>query len=113
MLATQQQKKTLEFILSLGVFREKREKTSLERAFEDIEKGRVTFVNGPKQHLAKGEVLPKRHYPHPLKGYPQKGNDVVMECHIQPDWLFVWKQNDTELTLLLTDTGTHADLFGM
>jgi mRNA interferase YafQ len=34
-----------------------------------------------------------------------------MECHIQPDWLLVWKQDDTELTLLLTDTGAHSDLF--
>ncbi|MDR2147120.1 MAG: hypothetical protein LBE91_11740 [Tannerella sp.] len=39
--------KTLEFILSLGVFRTKTPKTVLEQAFEDIDKGRVTFVNGP------------------------------------------------------------------
>jgi len=36
----------------------------------------------------------------------------VMECHIQPDWLLVWTQNDNELILLLTNTGTHSDLFG-
>ena len=40
-----------------------------------------------------------------------KANEMVMECHIQPDWLLVWLQNDNELTLLLTDTGTHSDLF--
>ena len=28
------------------------------------------------------------------------------------DWLMIWEQNDTELFLLLTNTGTHADLFG-
>lgn len=33
------------------------------------------------------------------------------ECHMQPDWLLVWKQNDTVLELLLVDTGTHSDLF--
>ena len=33
------------------------------------------------------------------------------ECHIQPNWLLVWQQNEMELTLLLVDTGTHADLF--
>lgn len=33
------------------------------------------------------------------------------ECHIEPDWLLIYKQNDTEL--LLDRTGTHADLFGM
>jgi mRNA interferase YafQ len=34
-----------------------------------------------------------------------------MECHIQPDWLLIWIQNDKTLTLLLTATGTHSDLF--
>ena len=34
------------------------------------------------------------------------------ECHIEDDWLLVWKQNDKHLTLLLTDTGTHKELFG-
>ncbi|MBQ6203895.1 MAG: hypothetical protein IJJ98_07280 [Prevotella sp.] len=24
----------------------------------------------------------------------------------------IWEQNDTELTLLFTGTGTHSDLFG-
>jgi mRNA interferase YafQ len=65
------------------------------------------------QILAKEGVLPKEYRPHPLKGYKKKQDEEIMECHIQPDWLLVWKQNDTELTLLLTDTGTHADLFGM
>ena len=27
-------------------------------------------------------------------------------------WLMVWEQNDTALTLLFIDTGSHADLFG-
>ena len=41
-------KKTLEYILSLGVFQEKKKKTGLEKAFEDIEKGRVFYLNGPR-----------------------------------------------------------------
>ena len=43
-------KKTLDYILSLGVFKEKRKKTGIEMAFEDIEKGQVTFINGPKKY---------------------------------------------------------------
>ncbi len=51
--------------------------------------------------------LPLKYRPHKLKGkYAGK-----WECHICPDWLLVWDQNDTELILLLIDTGTHADLF--
>ena len=33
------------------------------------------------------------------------------ECHIESDWLLIYKQTDTEL--MLDRTGTHADLFGM
>ena len=33
------------------------------------------------------------------------------ECHIEPDWLLVYKRNNSELTLLLIETGTHSDLF--
>ncbi|MSS91624.1 MULTISPECIES: type II toxin-antitoxin system YafQ family toxin [Eisenbergiella] len=33
------------------------------------------------------------------------------ECHIQPDWLLIYRQTPTEL--LLYRTGTHSDLFSM
>ena len=35
----------------------------------------------------------------------------LWECHIEDDWLLVWRQNDNKLTLLLTKTGSHAELF--
>jgi len=44
-----QAQKALDFILSIGIFKEKKKKTGIEKAFEDIEKGRVTFINGPKK----------------------------------------------------------------
>jgi mRNA interferase YafQ len=51
--------------------------------------------------------LPSKYKPHVLKG-----NYIgLWECHIKPDWLLVWLQDDNELTLLLTNTGTHSDLF--
>jgi len=45
-----QAQKALDYLLSLGLFKEKKKKTGIEKAFEDIEKGRVTFVNGPKKY---------------------------------------------------------------
>ena len=49
-----QARKALDLILSMGFFKVQPssppKKTNLERAFEDIEKGRVTFVNGPKKN---------------------------------------------------------------
>ena len=52
--------------------------------------------------------LPIQYRPHKLSGQ-FKG---AWECHIEPDWLLVWEQNDTELTLLMIETGTHSDIFG-
>lgn len=33
------------------------------------------------------------------------------ECHIDPDWLLVYKYLNDELVLLLVKTGSHSDLF--
>ena len=33
------------------------------------------------------------------------------ECHITPDWLLIYKIEKDILTLSLTRTGTHSDLF--
>ncbi|MBR4917807.1 MAG: type II toxin-antitoxin system YafQ family toxin [Bacteroidales bacterium] len=52
--------------------------------------------------------LPEQYHPHKLKGFR---NHNTWECHIEADWLLVWEQNDRQLTLLMLDTGTHADLF--
>ena len=51
--------------------------------------------------------LPSEYRPHKLHG-DRKGQ---WECHIQPDWLLIWEQHDTELVLVMLNTGTHSDLF--
>lgn len=51
--------------------------------------------------------LPAEYRPHILSG----NWAGVWECHIDSDWLLLWKRNETELTLLLLDTGTHSDVF--
>ena len=28
-----------------------------------------------------------------------------------PDWLLIWKQDDDELVLVMTNTGSHSDVF--
>jgi len=57
--------------------------------------------------LAKGELLPEKYLDHPLKG-DYKG---CRECHITSDWLLIYEVFDKTLTLYLTRTGTHSDLF--
>lgn len=58
-------------------------------------------------HLVENGTLPQKNKPHKLTGN-YKG---FWECHVQPDWLLVWEQNDTIRLITLTRTGTHSDLF--
>lgn len=57
--------------------------------------------------LAENGTLPAEYKPHILSG-KYAG---IWECHVRPDWLLLWKQNDVKLTLLILNTGTHSDLF--
>ena len=51
--------------------------------------------------------------PQEYKAHKLQGNRIgEWECHIEPDWLLIWTQNDNELTLLMLNTGSHSDLFG-
>lgn len=40
-----------------------------------------------------------------------KKYDNVRECHIEPDWLLIYKIEEEILTLNLIRTGKHNDLF--
>lgn len=53
------------------------------------------------------DSLPPKNKDHNLSG----NYAGYKECHIDPDWLLIYRQNETEL--LLYRTGTHSDLFGM
>ena len=33
------------------------------------------------------------------------------ECHIEPDWLLVYKKDNSNLILFLIETGIHSNLF--
>lgn len=73
-------------------------------------KKRKLNVNLLKQVVFKiaNEIpLEEKHEDHELTG-KYKG---FRECHIQPDWLLIYLIENQTLTLTLTRTGSHADLF--
>jgi len=55
--------------------------------------------------LVEGTPLPEKYQDHPLKGDYRDCRD----CHIEPDWLLIYRIRGNELHLIRT--GTHADLF--
>ncbi|AZI55892.1 MULTISPECIES: type II toxin-antitoxin system RelE/ParE family toxin [Epilithonimonas] len=57
--------------------------------------------------LEKSGNLPPKFKSHKLSG---KYNGL-WECHIQPDWLLIWDQDEEVRLITLLRTGTHSDLF--
>ena len=57
--------------------------------------------------LAHEQPLPSKNKDHALTGN-YKG---FRECHIQPDWLLIYRVFEGKLVLTLTRTGSHSDLF--
>lgn len=57
--------------------------------------------------LRNGEKLDAKYHDYALHG----DFEGFRECHIQPDWLLVYLVEEDILTLTLTDTGTHSDIF--
>jgi mRNA interferase YafQ len=55
--------------------------------------------------LANHSYLPQKFHPHRLTG----GDHDCFECHIENDWLLVYRCDDTKLELVRL--GSHSDLF--
>lgn len=71
---------------------------------KDINKIRNIIVK-----LANNEELEEKYCNHMLKDSKYYKN--CGECHIEPDWLLIYKYQNDELILLLVATGSHSDLF--
>ncbi|MDR2591120.1 MAG: type II toxin-antitoxin system YafQ family toxin [Oscillospiraceae bacterium] len=56
--------------------------------------------------LACGMQLPRKYCDHPLKGN-KKG---YRDCHILDNWVLIYKIDKDLLILVLSETGTHADI---
>ncbi len=59
--------------------------------------------------LINEQPLPEKYRDHALTN--SKEYKDVRECHIQPDWLLIYKIYNDSLILKLIRTGSHSDLF--
>ena len=81
---------------------------SFKKDYKKLVKRRydISLLDDVVDKLLKGETLPEKNKDHSLTG-----NWVgYRECHIEPDWLLVYKIYEETLILSLTRTGTHSDL---
>ena len=61
--------------------------------------------------LANNKTLDKHYKNHKL--VDDKYYKGCYECHIEPDWLLVYRYNHDELILVLVNTGSHAEVLNM
>ena len=59
--------------------------------------------------IACGEELELKYREHKL--LDNKKFKDYRECHIEPDWLLIYRIDNDNLILLLVDTGSHSELF--
>ena len=78
----------------------KRDVNRLKKRNKDVDKLKTVI-----QLLVEGEKLPQKIKDHRLKGILKD----CRECHIEPDWLLIYRIEGSELCLVRT--GSHADLF--
>ncbi len=71
----------------------------------------ISKINIVVKKLANGETLEVKYKDHPLIDTKYYKN--CRECHIEPDWLLIYKYENDKIILYLIETGTHADLFNM
>ena len=67
----------------------------------------ISLFEEVRGFLREEKTLPEKYCDHSLKG-EYMGH---RECHISPDWLLIYKIENDMITLSLTRTGTHSDLF--
>ena len=84
-----------------------RRDTQFKRDVKRLKKRRKEFVKFKAiiQLLIAGEKLPPETRDHRLKGALKD----CRECHIEPDWLLIYRIEGSELCLIRT--GSHTDLF--
>ena len=85
-------------------------KTSQFKASFKLAKKRglnISLLEEVVNKLMEDKPLEEKYKNHQLAG---KFKDI-WECHIQPDWLLIYRIEDAVLVLTLARTGTHSDLF--
>ena len=68
---------------------------------------KIEYLHEVINTLAQEQKLDEKYHDHSLtgnyRGFP--------ECHIEPDWLLIYRISQDVLKLLLFRTGTHSNLF--
>ena len=82
----------------------KKQYNKLKKQGKDLNKLQEIVIK-----LSNKELLDEKYKNHKLTD--DRNYKDCYECHIEPDWLLIYKIKDEELILLLFATGSHSELF--
>ena len=82
----------------------KKDYKRIKRQGKDLPKLEATL-----EALVCGQALPEAMRDHSLGG-TYRGH---RECHIEPDWLLIYRIDEEGLVLVATRTGSHSELLGL
>lgn len=82
----------------------KKDYECLKRQGKDLVKLEATL-----EMLVRGEALSESMRDHSLGG-TYRGH---RECHIEPDWLLIYRIDEGGLVLVATRAGSHSELLGL
>lgn len=85
--------------------------TNFKKQFKKIKKQnrKLNIFYDVVEKLSSGKELEPKYKNHKLINDKKYNN--CYECHLEPDWLLVYKIEENELILLLFATGSHSELF--
>lgn len=63
------------------------------------------------KRIADGNTLDSKYKLHLLRDTNTFRN--CYECHIEPDWLLIFKYSNDNVYLILVETGTHSELLNL
>ncbi len=95
-------KSTLYEIKTTQEFRKQLKK--LNKQGKDLDKLKEVILK-----LGNNEKLDDKYRNHYLVNNKYYKN--CQECHIEPDWLLIYKIENKELIIILLSTGSHSELF--
>lgn len=79
----------------------KRDLKRLQKQGKNMEKLKTVI-----RLLCEGKKLPSKYSDHPLKDDWSDFHD----CHIEPDWVLIYRVEQEELLLVLARSGSHSEL---
>ena len=79
----------------------KKDRKLIKKRKKDMDK-----LTGVLSLLINEQPLPPKYENHPLHGNHQG----KMECHVEPDWLLVYRIDKKNRRIIFYRTGSHSDL---